>query len=74
MTDDNNRNIFQISIKYQQESIFKLIHETCIFKNMIATSCDKDNNNMLHLAGKLAQANRLNIVSGAALQMQQELL
>jgi hypothetical protein len=29
---------------------------------------------MLHLAGKLAHSDRLNIVSGAALQMQRELL
>ena len=74
MTDDNNRKIFQISIKYRQESIFKLIHEIGIFKIMIATGCDNDNNNMLHLARKSDQANRLNIVLRAALQMQQELL
>jgi len=29
---------------------------------------------MLHLAGQVAPPNRLNIVSGAALQMQRELL
>ncbi|XP_059438832.1 uncharacterized protein LOC132171518 [Corylus avellana] len=74
MTDGKKRNIFHISIIYRQESIFNLIHEIGIFKDMIATCCDNDGNNMLHLAGKLAFANRLNIVSGAALQMQRELL
>ncbi|KAL2456588.1 PGG domain-containing protein [Abeliophyllum distichum] len=35
---------------------------------------DNDKNNILQLAGKLAPQSRLNIVSGAALQMQRELL
>jgi hypothetical protein len=74
MVDENNRNIFHISILYRQESIFNLIHEIGIFKDMIASKCDKNLNNMLHLAGELAPADRLNIVSGAALQMQRELL
>jgi hypothetical protein len=73
MTDGKKRNIFHISIIYRQESVFNLIHEIGIFKDMIATYCDNDGN-MLHLAGQLAFANRLNIVSGAALQMQRELL
>ncbi|XP_059436362.1 ankyrin repeat-containing protein NPR4-like [Corylus avellana] len=38
---------------------------------MIATNCDKDGNNMLHLVGEFSQ---LNIVLGAALHMQLELL
>ncbi|XP_059440477.1 uncharacterized protein LOC132172931 [Corylus avellana] len=42
-----------------------------VFKDMIATNCDKDGNNMLHLAGEFSQ---LNIVVGAALHMQHELL
>ncbi|GLT53231.1 hypothetical protein SLA2020_265170 [Shorea laevis] len=74
MVNGINRNIFHISILYQQESIFNLIHEIDIFKDMIASKCDKNLNNMLHLAGELAPADRLNIVSRAALQMQWELL
>ncbi|KAF7848558.1 hypothetical protein BT93_L1845 [Corymbia citriodora subsp. variegata] len=35
---------------------------------------DENDNNMLHLAGKLAPLSRLNIDSGAALQMRRELL
>jgi hypothetical protein len=72
MTDDDSLNIFQISIIYRQESIFKQIHEMGIFKNMISTMRDKERNNMLHLAGKSTFADRLK--SGTALQMQRELL
>lgn len=74
IVDQNNRNIFHISVLHRQESIFNLIHEIGIFQNLIAASHDEKGNNMLHLAGKLAPANRLNIVSGAALHMQRELL
>ncbi|KAF5800707.1 putative PGG domain-containing protein [Helianthus annuus] len=34
---------------------------------------DKDGNNLLHLAAQLAPIHKLNVVSGAALQMQREL-
>jgi hypothetical protein len=75
IVDQNKRNIFHISVLYQQESIFNLIHEIGIFQNLIAASHDEEENNMLHLAGKLALADRLNIVSLAAtLHMLQELL
>jgi hypothetical protein len=74
MVDAKKQNIFHISIRYRQESTFNLIHEIGIFKEMIATTCDEKGNNMLHLAGKLAPMDKLNIVSGAALHMQRELL
>jgi ankyrin repeat protein len=74
MTDEENRNIFHISVRYRQETVFNLIHETGLFQNMLASTPDKNGNNMLHLAGELAPPERLNIVSGAALRMQRELL
>ncbi|KAB1221537.1 hypothetical protein CJ030_MR2G000238 [Morella rubra] len=43
-------------------------------RDIIAGFLDEKNNNMLHLVGQLAPPDRLNIVSGAALQMQRELL
>jgi hypothetical protein len=42
MTDGKKRNIFHISIIYRQESVFNLMHEIGIFKDMIATYCDND--------------------------------
>ncbi|XP_021750389.1 ankyrin repeat-containing protein ITN1-like [Chenopodium quinoa] len=72
--DEKNRTIFHIAVEYRHEEIFKLIHEFGSIKDLIASYRDQEENNMLHLAAKLAPADRLNCVSGAALQMQRELL
>jgi hypothetical protein len=68
--------IFHTAIVHQQESVFNLIYEMGDGINSLASiNITRDNGeNMLHLAGKLAPLNRLNIVSGVALQMQWELL
>ncbi|XP_062161766.1 ankyrin repeat-containing protein ITN1-like isoform X3 [Alnus glutinosa] len=73
--NENNMSLFHIAIVYRQESVFNLIYELGTNKNHLA-SCktSETNENMLHLAGQLAPLDRLNIVSGAALQMQRELL
>jgi ankyrin repeat protein len=73
--NENNMSLFHIAIVYRQESVFNLIYELGTNKNYLA-SCktSETNENMLHLAGQLAPLDRLNIVSGAALQMQRELL
>jgi hypothetical protein len=72
--DKQQRNLFHISVLYRQESVFSLIYEIGALKDMIALCLDENQNNMLHFAGQLAPINRLNIVSGAVLQMQRELL
>ncbi|KAM3742126.1 hypothetical protein ACB098_07G047300 [Castanea mollissima] len=80
--DQNNRSLFHIAVLYRQEAIFNLIYEIGAIKDLIAAYKDNnnkdknnnDNNNILHLAGNLAPLSRLQIVSGAALQMQRELL
>ena len=75
ITDGRNRSLFHIAVINRQESVFNLIHEVVTFKEIILTKYDKpENENILHLAGYLAPPSRLNIVSGAALQMQRELL
>ena len=74
-TDSNNRSLFHLAVKNRQESVFNLIHEVVTLKEIILTKYDKSKfENILHLAGYLAPPSRLNIVSGAALQMQRELL
>ncbi|BFG34780.1 hypothetical protein CerSpe_210540 [Prunus speciosa] len=74
-TDDKNRTIFHVAVLYRHASIFNLVHETGSIKDIIVTYPDDDeNNNILHLAAKLAPQNQLNLVSGAALQMQRELV
>ncbi|KAL9236640.1 hypothetical protein vseg_011283 [Gypsophila vaccaria] len=72
--DENRCSIFHIAIIHRHEEIFNLIYEIGAIKDLIATYKDDHGNNMLHLASKLAPPNRLNTVSGAALQMQREIL
>ncbi|KMS96701.1 hypothetical protein BVRB_8g200070 [Beta vulgaris subsp. vulgaris] len=72
--DENRYSIFHIAVIHRHEEIFKLIYEIGAIKDLIATYKDDHGNNMLHLASRLAPPNRLSCVSGAALQMQRELL
>ncbi|KAK9989390.1 hypothetical protein SO802_029629 [Lithocarpus litseifolius] len=72
--DDDNRSLFHIAVLYRHRTIFNLIYEFGAIKDLIAAYKDVKNNNILHLAGNLAPPSRLQIVSGAALQMQRELL
>jgi hypothetical protein len=72
--DEKKRTIFHIAVKLRQENVFNLIYEIGAIKGMIAQYIDIDDNTMLHLAGRLAPLERLNIISEAALQMQRELL
>jgi ankyrin repeat protein len=72
--DKDNRSLFHIAVLYRHETIFNLIYEIGVIKDFIAAYKDDKKNNILHLAGNLAPPCRLQIVSGAALQMQRELL
>ncbi|KAM3694316.1 hypothetical protein ACJW31_07G048900 [Castanea mollissima] len=72
--DDNNRSLFHVAVLYRHRTIFNLIYEFGAIKDLIAAYKDGENNNILHLAGNLPPPSRLQIVSGAALQMQRELL
>ncbi|GMY35056.1 ankyrin repeat-containing protein At5g02620-like isoform X1 [Fagus crenata] len=72
--DENNRSLFHIAVLYRHETIFNLIYDIGAMKELIAARRDENNNNILHLAGNLAPHNQFQIVSGAALQMQRELL
>ncbi|XP_050370976.1 ankyrin repeat-containing protein At5g02620-like isoform X2 [Argentina anserina] len=73
--DDNNRSIIHVAVLHRHESIFNLVHEIGSIKDIIVTFNDNSgSNNILHMAAKLAPRNQLNLVSGAALQMQRELV
>ncbi|GMY13644.1 isoform 2 of ankyrin repeat domain-containing protein 17 [Fagus crenata] len=63
-----------VAAKERHNSIFSLLNELGSIKNLILEIITDDGNNMLHLAAKLAPEHKLNAISGAALQMQQELL
>jgi hypothetical protein len=71
--NNTGQSIIYIAILHRHANIFNLIHEIGTFKDFITAFVDDDNNNFLHSVAKLAPPDRLNIVSGAALQMMLEL-
>nr|POE46200.1 ankyrin repeat-containing protein itn1 [Quercus suber] len=73
-TDDFHRSLFHSAVINRQESVFNLIYDIVVVKEIILTYVDAYRQNILHLAGKLAPPSRLNLVPGAALQMQREML
>ncbi|KAJ0018509.1 hypothetical protein Pint_12155 [Pistacia integerrima] len=73
--DENNYSIFHIAILHRHADVFNLIYEIGFTMDLFMTCEDKNQqNNMLHLAAILPHPSRIGIVSGAALQMQRELL
>lgn len=66
-------NIFMTAVANRRESIFNLLYQMTGHKQLALRLEDNKKNNILHLAGKLSPAPQLNLVSGAALQMQREL-
>ncbi|GKA19408.1 ankyrin repeat-containing domain, PGG domain protein, partial [Tanacetum coccineum] len=72
--NDNGLSIFHSAVKHRQEDIYNLLYEIGAMKDMITPLKDKNDNNMLHLVGKIAKQKRLADVSGVALQVQRELL
>lgn len=63
-----------LAVINRHENIYNLTYQMrydC--KQFLSILVDNDGNSVLHLAGKLAPKHRLNLVSGAALQMQREL-
>ncbi|KAL3532710.1 hypothetical protein ACH5RR_006231 [Cinchona calisaya] len=71
--NDEGHNIFLTAVANRQESIFNLLYQMGEHKQLALRLEDQKGNNILHLAGKLAPPAQLNLVSGAALQMQREL-
>ncbi|KAI9126579.1 hypothetical protein K1719_002175 [Acacia pycnantha] len=73
--DETNRSIIHVAVLRRYADIFNLIHDIGPIKDFIVTYEDNEHNdNLLHMAARLAPSDRLNIVSGAAFQMTHELL
>ncbi|KAK1419706.1 hypothetical protein QVD17_28979 [Tagetes erecta] len=73
-TGDNTYSFSQLSIINRSEKVYNfLVHEVTHEKYYHTIAKDKQGNNLLHLAGQLAPPDKLNTVTGAALQMQREL-
>ncbi|KAL0374585.1 UNVERIFIED_CONTAM: hypothetical protein Sradi_3374200 [Sesamum radiatum] len=67
------QNIFLLAVANRRENVFNLLYQMSEHKRLATQLRDVEGNNILHLAGKLAPPALLNLVSGAALQMQREL-
>nr|XP_043631470.1 protein ACCELERATED CELL DEATH 6-like [Erigeron canadensis] len=73
-TKQDDLHLIQLSILNRCENVYSfLVHKAVTDKHVHKILTDKDGNNILHLAGQLAPIHKLNMVSGAALQMQREL-
>ncbi|KAK6249537.1 hypothetical protein SCA6_003542 [Theobroma cacao] len=73
--DSDLRSIFHIAIAHRQENVFGLIYGLDTTKYNFLPFGDKNDDNMLHLAGELSPESQVKLqqISGAALQMQREL-
>ncbi|XP_057248735.1 ankyrin repeat-containing protein NPR4 isoform X5 [Beta vulgaris subsp. vulgaris] len=71
--NEENHNVFQLAVTYRRENVFNLIYQMSEYRHLVTRYIDPHGNNILHLAGRLPPPDRLNLVSGAALQMQREL-
>ncbi|CAH1448921.1 unnamed protein product [Lactuca virosa] len=66
-------NIIQYAVISRSEKVYNLLYQMSEHKNVYRTMRDSSGNNLLHLAARLAPTNKLNLISGAALQIQREL-
>ncbi|KAJ9558339.1 hypothetical protein OSB04_012953 [Centaurea solstitialis] len=69
----NDYYLSQLAITNRCEKVYNFLVHQVDDKHLQRTSTDNDGNNLLHLAAQIAPIHKLNIVSGAALQMQREL-
>ncbi|XP_073033615.1 uncharacterized protein [Primulina eburnea] len=71
--DPMGHNIFLLAVINRRENVFNLLYQMSEHKKLATQLTDNEGNNIWHLVGKLAPPAQLNLVSGAALQMQREL-
>ncbi|CAH1448926.1 unnamed protein product [Lactuca virosa] len=72
-TNEDGYNIIQYAVISRSEEVYNLVYQMSEHKNVYRTIKDSSGNNLLHLAARLAPSNKLNLISGAALQIQREL-
>ncbi|PWA41837.1 ankyrin repeat-containing domain, PGG domain protein [Artemisia annua] len=73
IASEDGHNVIQYAVINRSEKIYNLLNEMSEHKNVYKTSKDSFGNNLLHLAARLAPAEKLNLISGAALRIQYEL-
>ena len=72
-TDRKRKSIFHVAAEKRHESIFYLLNEIGSIGDLIIDG-KEEYGNILHLAAELAPKEKLNAISGAALQVQREML
>ncbi|CAI9293226.1 unnamed protein product [Lactuca saligna] len=70
---EDGHNIIQYAVLNRSENVYNLLYQMSEHRNIYRTIRDSHGNNLLHLAARLAPNNKLNLISGAALQIQREL-
>ena len=70
----DRKSIFHVAAEKRHESIFYLLNEIGSIGDIIIDGNTENMSNILHLAAELAPKEKLNAISGAALQMQREML
>ncbi|XP_023731470.1 uncharacterized protein LOC111879232 isoform X1 [Lactuca sativa] len=71
--NEDGHNIIQYAVVNRSEKIYNLLYWMSQHRNICRTIKDSSGNNLLHLATRLAPNNKLNLISGEALQIQREL-
>ncbi|KAM1411566.1 hypothetical protein COP1_024245 [Malus domestica] len=75
ITNEKGQNIFQFAAECRQHKVFSLLYGLDDQRNWswFVSRKDKSSNNMLHMVGTISSAAQINLIRGAALQMQREL-
>ncbi|XP_019169883.1 PREDICTED: uncharacterized protein LOC109165530 [Ipomoea nil] len=74
LVNQRGENILMAAVRNRSENVFNLVcGTTTLMDILVECNIANNQNSILHLAGKLAPPHKLNLVSGAALQMQREL-
>ncbi|KAJ9550964.1 hypothetical protein OSB04_015009 [Centaurea solstitialis] len=72
--DEYGHDIIQLAVIHRSDKIYNRVYQIEEGKSQYyRTIKDSSDNNMLHLAGRLAPSHELNRITGAALQLQREL-
>lgn len=72
--DEENHSVFHLAVMYRHEEIFKIVHQQSgQYKICLSVLLDNRGNNILHQVAYRTHRDRLDLNSGAVLQMQREL-
>ncbi|KAH6782671.1 hypothetical protein C2S51_007964 [Perilla frutescens var. frutescens] len=73
MNGSTNQNFLHLAVQNRCEKVFNLMYQTGNHRYIYLNNADSYGNTILHLAASLAPPHKLNLVAGAALQMQREI-